>query len=172
LGIDRVAYRCLFTGDIHTVFVATTTICGFHQDAEGNWVAELACGHAQHVRHRPPWECRPWVASEVERAQKVGADMDCPLCRMPALPPGTREYKRSATFTELNVPAGLLQNHRTKEGTWALIVVEAGELEYTIESPLVTFLLTPRLPGIIAPTVAHRVKVLGAVRFYVAFLTQ
>ncbi len=98
--------------------------------------------------------------------------MDCPLCQMPALPPGAREYRRSATFTEVNVPAGLLQNHRTKAGTWALVVVEAGELEYTIESPLSTFLLTPQLPGVIAPTVSHRVKVLGPVRFYVAFLAQ
>ena len=38
------------------IAVATTTITGFHQDAAGDWVAELACGHAQHVRHRPPWQ--------------------------------------------------------------------------------------------------------------------
>jgi len=112
------------------------------------------------------------VTSEVERAQKVGVEIDCPLCQMAALPPGAREYKRSATFTEGNVPAGLLQNHRTKEGTWALIVVEAGELEYTIESPFTTFLLTPRLPGVIEPAVPHRVKVRGPVRFHVAFLAE
>ena len=39
-------------------------ILGFHQDEYGDWVAELACGHTQHVRHRPPWELRPWVATE------------------------------------------------------------------------------------------------------------
>jgi hypothetical protein len=27
-------------------------IVGFHQDAEGDWVAKLACGHRQHVRQR------------------------------------------------------------------------------------------------------------------------
>jgi hypothetical protein len=27
-------------------------IVGFHQDTEGDWVAELDCGHRQHVRHR------------------------------------------------------------------------------------------------------------------------
>ena len=112
------------------------------------------------------------MTSEFERAQKVAAEIECPLCQMPALPPGAREYRRSATLTEANVPAGLLQNHRTKEGTWALIVVEAGELEYTIESPFRTFLLSPSLPGIIEPTVPHRVKVAGPVRFYVAFLAQ
>lgn len=155
---------------IHTLKMPTTTISGFHQDAEGSWVAELACGHAQHVRHRPPWENRAWVASDAERAQKVGAEMDCPLCQMPALPSEAREYKRSATFTEANVPAGLLRDHSTKEGTWALIVVEDGQLAYTIESPLRTFLLTPELPGVIEPTVPHRVTVIGPVRFHVEFL--
>ena len=98
--------------------------------------------------------------------------MDCRLCQMPALPAGAREYKRSATFTEATVPAGLLRDHRTKEGTWALIVVEAGQIAYTIESPLCTFLLTPQIQGVIAPTVPHRVKLVGPVRFHVAFLAQ
>ena len=29
-------------------------VTGFHQDEEGHWVAELECGHNQHVRHDPP----------------------------------------------------------------------------------------------------------------------
>ena len=36
-------------------------IQGFHVDGEGHWVADLACGHQQHVRHEPPWMERPWV---------------------------------------------------------------------------------------------------------------
>src|SRR5215471_12345022 len=38
-------------------------VTGFHQDEEGHWVAELECGHNQHVRHDPPWECRPWAVT-------------------------------------------------------------------------------------------------------------
>ena len=34
-------------------------IDGFHQDEEGHWVAELRCGHGQHVRHAPPFWQRP-----------------------------------------------------------------------------------------------------------------
>jgi hypothetical protein len=30
-------------------------IVGFHQDEHQDWVAELSCGHNQHVRHRPPF---------------------------------------------------------------------------------------------------------------------
>jgi hypothetical protein len=40
-------------------------VTGFHQDGEGHWVAELECGHNQHARHGPPWECRPWVVSPI-----------------------------------------------------------------------------------------------------------
>jgi hypothetical protein len=36
-------------------------IIGFHEDTEGHWVADLECGHAQHVRHEPPWQERSWV---------------------------------------------------------------------------------------------------------------
>jgi hypothetical protein len=57
-----------------------TTITGFRQDTAGDWVAELACGHSQHMRHRPPWTERPWVAIEEQRAAKIGAPIDCPLC--------------------------------------------------------------------------------------------
>jgi Protein of unknown function (DUF3565) len=34
-------------------------IVGFHQDNAQHWVAELECGHNQHVRHDPPWTNRP-----------------------------------------------------------------------------------------------------------------
>jgi hypothetical protein len=30
------------------------SIVGFHRDDESHWVAELDCGHDQHVRHDPP----------------------------------------------------------------------------------------------------------------------
>ncbi|WP_448214248.1 DUF3565 domain-containing protein [Colwellia sp. MEBiC06753] len=39
-------------------------IVGYHQDEEQHWVARLACGHNQHVRHDPPWIQRPWVITE------------------------------------------------------------------------------------------------------------
>ena len=58
-------------------------ITGFHQDGEHHWVAELECGHQQHVRHRPPWEVRPWVLSEATRREKIGTALDCVMCRVP-----------------------------------------------------------------------------------------
>jgi tellurite resistance-related uncharacterized protein len=148
----------------------TTTITGFHPDSAGDWIAELACGHTQHVRHRPPWQLRPWVTTEAGRGEKLGTPIDCPLCVMPTLPADVHVYKRTATFTETTIPAGLLRDHHTKAGVWARVVVEAGQLEYTLDSPSFTFILAPQLPGIIPPAIGHRVTPRGPVAFYVEFL--
>ena len=43
--------------------IMQTRIAGFHVDDEGQWVAELECGHTRHMRHDPPWQVRPWVLS-------------------------------------------------------------------------------------------------------------
>jgi hypothetical protein len=55
-------------------------IVGFHQDAEGHWVAELECGHDQHVRHDPPWQSRPWVVTAEGRDRAIGQALRCPKC--------------------------------------------------------------------------------------------
>jgi hypothetical protein len=55
-------------------------IVGFHQDDELDWVAELECGHNQHVRHRPPWINRPWVVTPEGRARMIGASLLCKKC--------------------------------------------------------------------------------------------
>ena len=61
-------------------------IVGFSLDARGKWVAELDCGHAQHVRHDPPLESRPWVATDAGRAEHLGTILQCPTCRDPVKP--------------------------------------------------------------------------------------
>jgi Protein of unknown function (DUF3565) len=55
-------------------------IVGYHQDEEGHWVAELACGHGQHVRHDPPWQVREWVTTFEGRASFLGVELDCLKC--------------------------------------------------------------------------------------------
>ena len=55
-------------------------IIGFHQDSEEHWVAELECGHQQHVRHTPPWQLRPWVLTAAGRAARLGTVLLCPAC--------------------------------------------------------------------------------------------
>ncbi len=67
----------------------TSKIVGFHQDAEGHWVAELACGHNQHVRHDPPWQNRPWVLSEEGRGTFIGTEIRCTQCEAASRTPPT-----------------------------------------------------------------------------------
>jgi hypothetical protein len=59
------------------------SITGFHQDDEGHWVAELDCGHQQHVRHNPPWVNRLWVTTVEGRTAALGAALDCRTCDSP-----------------------------------------------------------------------------------------
>ena len=62
------------------VVARMTVISGFHLDAQGDWVADLACGHTQHMRHRPPWQNRAWVTTDAGRAAKIGTPIACAAC--------------------------------------------------------------------------------------------
>jgi len=55
-------------------------IIGFHIDEQGDWVADLACGHGQHVRHQPPLTSRPWVLTEDGRRAHLGQLLNCLKC--------------------------------------------------------------------------------------------
>lgn len=55
-------------------------ITGYHQDEAGDWVAQLACGHNQHVRHNPPWINRPWVITVDGRQRHLGTMLNCRKC--------------------------------------------------------------------------------------------
>jgi len=50
-------------------------IVRFRQDGEGQWVADLECGHTQHLRHNPPWTVRPWVIPPEGRAVYRGYEL-------------------------------------------------------------------------------------------------
>lgn len=56
------------------------SIVDFHKDEDEDWVAELECGHNQHVRHNPPWILRPWVTTEKGRKNHIGRKLDCKKC--------------------------------------------------------------------------------------------
>ncbi len=55
-------------------------IKGYHLDSDGDWVAQLRCGHFQHVRHRPPWFNRPWVITAEGRNGMLGTKLACVKC--------------------------------------------------------------------------------------------
>ena len=55
-------------------------IVDFYKDELGDWIAKLACGHGQHVRHNPPWQNRPWVETEAGRQSRIGVMLNCKKC--------------------------------------------------------------------------------------------
>ena len=58
-----------------------TKITGFHLDEDNHWVADLSCGHTQHVRHNPPWQQREWVLSVNGRNDFIGFELECKACK-------------------------------------------------------------------------------------------
>ena len=152
--------------------MALRDIVGFHRDEQGDWVADLACGHPQHVRHRPPMEERPWVQTEEGRASKIGAPLMCLYCDMPPLPENAEVYKETAEFTETTIPTGLLDDHRTRAGTWARIVIREGKLMYSLSKggPAAAWILRPGIDGTVAPGIPHFIAPHGPVRFVIQFL--
>ena len=58
-------------------------ITGFHQDDGGAWVAELECGHGQHIRHNPPFRVAAWILDDAERATHINTPLNCPHCDQP-----------------------------------------------------------------------------------------
>lgn len=105
---------------------------GFHCDEEGDWVAHLDCGHRQHVRHRPPFQNRPWVLDEAGRAARLGALLECPLCDR-----GEPRVDGGAVLAGA-VPAG------------------AGVLESGGEAACYAHLLCPDCGVVVEPTARHR----------------
>lgn len=92
---------------------------------------------------------------------------------IPKLPDGVVLYRQTPIFTETTVPAGLLSDHRTKEGVWGRIRVLEGKLAYRIKDarrPALEFLLTPKtIPAAIEPMITHEIEPCGPVRFVVEF---
>ncbi len=86
------------------------------------------------------------------------------------LPAGMALYRSTPVFTEASVPSGLLRQHRTAPGVWALIRVLDGRLLYRVLAPLAERVLEPGLsPGVAGPGLPHEIAPLGRVRFRVEF---
>jgi tellurite resistance-related uncharacterized protein len=142
----------------------------FHQDPSGDWVADLRCGHGQHVRHKPPfWVGECFLTSE-GRASRIGFELACVRCDRFELPEHFVPYKRTSEFDERTIPSGLLADHSTKHGVWGVIHVLAGTLSYVVELPLAREMFVDAShPAVIVPEVMHHVRPVGAVQFFVAF---
>lgn len=92
---------------------------------------------------------------------------------MPILPSDVVKYTQvpKTRFTASTIPSGLLKDHSTKEGTWGVIRVFRGELEYRILEPSESVhALDADRVGVIEPTMLHSVRAISDdVEFVVEF---
>jgi len=149
------------------------TIKGFHQDDEGDWVAELDCLHTQHVRHRPPFQPRPWVTTETGRAQRMESELECPLCDRAELPDALVIVRTAGPFDETTVPSGLQRAHQVPAGNWGHLRVLDGSLHISIQTdPPIERQLVRGASQPIPPEVAHELQLTGPARLQVDFLSR
>jgi hypothetical protein len=55
-------------------------IVDFHLDESLDWVADLECGHQQHLRHNPLWTNRHWVTTPQGRYEHLGYELQRLVC--------------------------------------------------------------------------------------------
>jgi tellurite methyltransferase len=146
------------------------TIERLDQDADGEWVASLDCGHRRHVRHDPPRVQHDWLLDAGGRRDAIGRGIECGSCARRVWPEDVRPYKRTPEFDAASVPAGLRARHTTKRGVWARIHVLAGRLRYRIHEPFaIEEIIEPGATGVVLPEVPHEVEPVDSVRFFVEF---
>jgi tellurite methyltransferase len=144
-------------------------ITGYREDEAGDCVAELECGHDQHVRHRPPFQLRAWALDPEGRAARLGTSLECPLCERGEMPEELRWVRTTPIWDPDTMPAGLRQAHRVAAGMWGRIVVHDGRLRFAAATPAIEIELGAGSTQDLPPGVEHEVEPLGAVHFAVEF---
>jgi len=81
-------------------------------------------------------------------------------------------YKKTPIFTEKSLPTGLKNDHSTKAGVWAKIVVIEGKLRYRVDTLGIDVELSLDKSGIVVPEMLHSVEPLGTVKFFVEFYKE
>jgi hypothetical protein len=147
------------------------TIVGFRPDEVGDWVAELSCLHSQHIRHQPPFQPREWVLTPGGRTERIGSEIDCPLCERAELPDGLRVVRTAGPFDATTVPPGLRRTHEVADGTWGVLRIVDGALAIRIATvPPIDRRLGPGDAQPIPPRVPHDLVIDEPVVFAVDFL--
>ncbi|WKD48947.1 DUF1971 domain-containing protein [Microbulbifer spongiae] len=95
---------------------------------------------------------------------------DSQMVIMKKLPDSVKKYQKTPQFSQESMPKGLLNAHKTKQGTWGKIIILKGMLRYRILEPRVEEIdLSPGEYGVVEPGILHEVEPLSEVVFYVEF---
>jgi tellurite resistance-related uncharacterized protein len=151
----------------------------FHRDEHDDWVAVLGCLHRQHVRHNPPWQNRPWVATEAGRNDSLGRMLYCVKCRdnapvddtaraactLSRMPAGFGALDATPLYDQNTVPQQWRQAQTMRSGVWALLQVISGSLTFcfTHQGDEVLCKVTPDSPRVIVAEQSFHIAIDGAV---------
>lgn len=113
------------------------------------------------------------MLTESGRADRIGTNLDCPLCDRAELPGGLRVARTAGPFDQETLPAGLRGTHLVADGRWGCLRVIDGSLRLAMatEPPLdVRLAAGDRQP--IPPSVPHHLVVEGPVVVAIDFLVR
>ena len=90
--------------------------------------------------------------------------------REPALPAGAVNYRSIGPFNRDTIPAGLLKRHNLKEGTWGVVTVLSGEIDYAWDDGEGGCTRLDAGQAIeVPPLVPHHLELLGDVTLAIGF---
>lgn len=81
-------------------------------------------------------------------------------------------YASSPIFDEQSLPGALRNDHRTKDGTWGVLRVLAGQVRLVFIDPPSQVIVTPDRPALIAPQATHFVELMGKMTMQVDFYRE
>lgn len=76
-------------------------------------------------------------------------------------------YRTTTAFDEVSLPAALLRDHSLKAGSWGLIRVEEGSIQY--HEGDISKVIVPGMPTVIPPISAHHLALTGPVKLKIEF---
>ncbi|WP_406802753.1 DUF3565 domain-containing protein [Alkalimarinus alittae] len=145
-------------------------IIGFHVDDQGDWVADLECGHAQHVRHNPPWINRPWVLEQEGRDKSLGETLDCLKCNMPLLPTNSQLTRVSELFDQQVLIDQYAGSQTNNTDCWVQVVVSEGALVYRqVSEETKGYVIDQGFFAVIEPGATFLLSPMGAVLFHFCY---
>ena len=70
------------------------------------------------------------MQTEIGRAERIGAELDCPRCDRAEVPDGLELARTAGPFDADSLPAGLRRDHRIAERTWGRLRVLDGAVRF------------------------------------------
>lgn len=110
----------------------------------------------------------PWLLDAEARAARVGQSIECGRCAQ-CEPPMSMSPGRVIAFDTTTLPTGLRADHRLREGAWARLDVEAGELHFVMPQLAISRTLVAGDAQWIPPALEHHVAPGPAMRMRLSF---